>query len=54
MLGKVESFNLATTTGIVLYEAVKQRKNNLTQKAKSYLKLSQNMKTIHIEKDFFI
>lgn len=26
MLGKVESFNLATTTGIVLYEAVKQRK----------------------------
>jgi tRNA (guanosine-2'-O-)-methyltransferase len=26
MLGKVESLNLATTTGIVLYEAIKQRK----------------------------
>ncbi|MGK4569392.1 TrmH family RNA methyltransferase [Flavobacterium sp. 3HN19-14] len=26
MTGKVESLNLATTTGIVLYEAVKQRK----------------------------
>lgn len=27
MIGKVESLNLSTTTGIVLYEAVKQRKN---------------------------
>lgn len=26
MLGKVESLNLATTTGIVLYEALRQRK----------------------------
>lgn len=28
MAGRVESLNLATTTGIVLYEAIRQRKSN--------------------------
>jgi tRNA (guanosine-2'-O-)-methyltransferase len=32
MKGKVESFNLSTTTGIVMYEAVKQREKTMHNK----------------------